>query len=216
MYCSVKFLLTPFITTGKLPVVMNDTMKDRLTVATLRAIEERKGVQGLSLRGIAKEAGCSHVNVYHYAPRGLADLLWSAFTIGLESFTLACLERTSHRRELENMGEAMARAIAEFATNHEGIYRLLWFEALEGKPDDEAKAAIERSKASFREYSDGSVNEFTEEMDILFAYLQGEVALMINGRSGPDTSVVSDKIAARAGRMWNNLMLGSSARPPAS
>jgi len=193
---------------------MNDTMKDRLTAATIRAVEERKGVQGLSLRAIAKDAGCSHVNVYHHAQRGLPDLLWLAFTVGLEDFTLACSERTSGRTAGENLGEAMARAIAEFALAHEGMYRLLWFEALDGKPEGEALAAIERSKATFREAARGSVNDVVEELDILFAYLQGEVALMINGRSGPDAKAVSDMIAARAARMWKSLMLG--ARSPVS
>ena len=201
-------------------MVMNDTMKDRLTAATIRAIEERKGVQGLSLRGIAKDAGCSHVNVYHHAPRGLPDLLWLAFTVGLEAFTKACSDRTSRRAEGENLGEAMARAFCEFAVAREGMYRLLWFEALEGQPGGEAAAAIERSKESYRKAADAmaaegaSVDQFAEELDILFAYLQGEVALMINGRSGPDAAAVSDMIAARAKRMWSVLEFEASRRIP--
>lgn len=201
---------------------MNDTMKDRLTAATLRSIEERRGVQGLSLRGIAREAGCSHVNVYHYAPRGIPDLLWLAFTVGLEDFTRACSERTAHRREGENFGEAMARAILGFALGREGVYRLLWFEALEGRAEGEALLAIERSKRAFRESADAfsladsgaPVDEYAEELDILFAYLQGEIALMLNGRSEPDRRAAREAIAARAGRMWSAVLRGAAASPP--
>ncbi len=197
---------------------MNDTMKDRLTLATLRAIEEHKGVQGLSLRGIAKEAGCSHVNVYHYAPLGLGDLLWLAYTVAIEEYARSCFARAADRLPGENYGEALARGMIAFATEREGLYRLLWFDALEGEPSGEALAAIGRAQASFLELTaselaaeglHGGLAEFGDRLEVLFAYLQGEVALLINGRSGPDKASAAEAIAARSGRTWRILIEGA-------
>lgn len=199
---------------------MIDTMKDRLLAATIRAIEQHKGVQGLSLRGIAKEAGCSHVNAYHYAPRGLADLLWLAYTIGIEDYARDCFARAVGRKPGENYGEALARGMIAFAGEREGLYRLLWFDALEGEPTGDALAAIGRAQASFLELTaaelaaeglPGGLAEFGDRLEVLFAYLQGEVALLINGRSGPDKASAAEAIAARSGRTWRILIEG--ARP---
>ena len=201
-------------------MVQIDTMKERLTRATLRAVSDNKGVQGVSLRGIAKDAGCSHVNVYHHAPRGLADLLWLAYTIAIEDYAGDCFARAAGRRPGENYGEALARGMIAFATEREGLYRLLWFDALEGEPSGEALAAIGRAQASFLELTaselaaeglPGGLAEFGDRLEVLFAYLQGEVALLINGRSGPDKASAAEAIAARSGRTWRILIEG--ARP---
>lgn len=197
---------------------MNDTptTKERLAEATVRALEAAKGIQGLSLRAIAKEAGCAHVSVYHHAPRGLQDLLWLAFTLGLDDFSVSCSERTSRPRQGENVGSAMARAFIDFADRREGMYRLLWFEALEGQAQGDAKAAIDRSKARFRAAAAARFDDLAEELDILFAYLQGEVALLLNGRSAADPAAARDAIADRAGRLWAVLAAGGmDAEPPA-
>jgi|GEM_PF-2102891 AcrR family transcriptional regulator len=195
-------------------------MKDRLTAATIRAIEERRGVQGLSLRGIAKEAGCSHVNIYHYAPRGLADLLWLAYTVAIEWYARSCFARVADRKPGEGYGEALARGVLAFATEREGLYRLLWFESLAGEPTGEALASIRRAQASFMETTAaelaaeglaGGLEAFGASLEILFAYLQGEIALLINGRSGPDRTSAAEAIAARSGRTWRILI--EEARP---
>lgn len=205
--------LTLFITTGKLPMVMNETMKDRLIAATISALEEHKGVQGIRLRGIAKAAGCSHVNAYNYVD-GLPGLLWLAYIKALEAFTATCFEKTSKRRRDENYGESLARAMTGFALTREGLYRLLWFEALEGEPAGEALAAITRSKSvfaastleAFREDGLEASEEVLEErLDMLFAYLQGELALLINGRLGQDKAAAGKSVVDRTGRMWRLL-----------
>lgn len=212
--------LTRLVTIGRLPMVMIDTMKERLTRATLRAVSDNKGVQGLSLRGIAKDAGCSHVNVYHHAPRGLADLLWLAYTVAIEEYARSCFARVAGRLPGENYGEALARGMTAFATESEGLYRLLWFDSLEGEPTEEALAAIGRAQASFLETTaaelsaaglQGGLEAFGASLEILFAYLQGEIALLINGRSGPDRTSAAEAIAARSGRTWRILIEG--ARP---
>jgi AcrR family transcriptional regulator len=192
---------------------MIDTMKERLTRATVAAIEARKGIQGISLRGVAKDAGCSHVNAYHYAD-GLQGLFWLAYVVALDAFSEACLGRVAERLPGDNFGEALAEAVVEFAQAREGLYRLLWFEALEGGPTGAALEAVRRSKGLFLELGSAALREagvgdgpdgVGSRLEILFAYLQGEVGLLINGRSGTDPAKAKQEISGRARRVWNLL-----------
>ena len=195
-------------------MVMNDTMKARLTAATIRAIEEHRGVTGVSLRGIAKDAGCSHVNVYHYAD-GLVGLFWLAYAEALGAFSEYCFKGVTKRRREENFGLALGRSIVEFALDREGLYRLLWFEDLQTAPREEALEAIGRVKAEFSRSAleafraDGLQAEdyvLGDRLSMLFAYLQGEVAMLINGRSGPDRAAAGEQVSERSERMWKLLL----------
>lgn len=202
------------VTIGILPLVMIDTMKARLTAATIRAIETHRGVTGVSLRGIAKDAGCSHVNVYHHAD-GLVGLFWLAYVEALEAFSSACLQGVSSRSRGENFGAALARAMVTFALEREGLYRLLWFEDLQTDPQGEALAAIGRVQASFAESAfrafreDGLDSEdyvLADRLSMFFAYLQGELAVLINGRAGRDKAIAGELVYERAERMWRLLL----------
>jgi AcrR family transcriptional regulator len=193
---------------------MMDTMKARLTAATIRAIETHRGVSGVSLRGIAKDAGCSHVNVYHYAD-GLAGLLWLAYVESLEAFSSACFQEVSNRRHGENFGAALARAMVSFALEREGPYRLLWFEDLQTAPRGETLEAIGRAREAFSDSAfaafraDGLQAEdyvLADRLSMLFAYLQGELAVLINGRAGPDKAAAGELVSERAERMWKLLL----------
>lgn len=210
--------MTFLVTNGKLPAVMNNdtntTMKDRLTQATIRAIEEHRGVTGVSLRGIAKEAGCSHVNVYHHAD-GLVGLFWLAYVEALEAFSSACFKGVSNRRHGENFGAALARAMVAFALEREGLYRLLWFEDLQTAPQGEALEAIDIARevfsksafAAFREDGlDAEDYVLADRLSMFFAYLQGEVAVLINGRAGPDKVASGELVSERAERLWKLLL----------
>lgn len=195
-------------------MVMKDTMKARLTAATIQAIEAHRGVSGVSLRGIAKDAGCSHVNVYHYAD-GLAGLFWLAYIEALGAFAEACFMGVSGRKHGENFGAALARSMVTFALEREGLYRLLWFEDLQAEPRGEALAAIGTSQARFAGSAfeafraDGLEAEdfvLADRLSMLFAYLQGELALLINGRAGPDKQAAGELVSERTERLWNLLL----------
>ena len=192
----------------------NTSMKDRLTQATIRAIEERRGVTGVSLRGIAKDAGCSHVNVYHHAD-GLVGLFWLAYVHALNAFSDACMSGIARRKRGENFGAALARAMVAFALEREGLYRLLWFEDLQTEPRGEAMEAIARTQKQFAASAfeafraDGLAAEeymLSDRLQMLFALLQGEVALLINGRAGPDKAAAGELVSERAERMWKLLL----------
>ncbi len=193
---------------------MLDTMKARLTAATLHAIETHRGVTDVSLRGIAKDAGCSHVNVYHHAD-GLVGLFWLAYVEALEAFSTACFQAVSSRSRGEKFGAALARAMVAFALEREGLYRLLWFEDLQTEPQGEANAAIDRVQAAFANSAFQAFREdgldaedyvLADRLSMFFAYLQGELAVLINGRAGSDKTVAGDLVYERAERMWKLLL----------
>jgi len=193
---------------------MIDTMKARLTEATIQAIETHRGVTGVSLRGIAKDAGCSHVNVYHHAD-GLLGLFWLAYVEVLEAFSSACLQGVTSRSRGENFGAALARAMVSFALEREGLYRLLWFEDLQAEPQGEAIAVIGKvqsafSKSAFQAFREDGLDAedyvLADRLSMFFAYLQGELAVLINGRAGPDKATAGDLVYERAERMWKLLL----------
>lgn len=193
---------------------MNNDMKRRLTDATLEAIARNNGVRGLSLRRVAEKAGRTHVNVYHYAD-GLAGLLWWAYAEALDAFAAACLAGTEASARAEPYGPALARAMVDFALEREGLYRLLWSEDLGGAPEGEALAAISRARAGFErsafdafraEGLDGDAATLSGRQSALFAYLQGELAMLINGRSGPDKWSAGAMVVERAGMVWRLLL----------
>jgi len=211
---NISMTLTHSVTIGKLPLVMIDTMKARLTAATIRAIETHRGVSGVSLRGIAKDAGCSHVNVYHHAD-GLVGLFWLAYVEALGAFSEYCFKGVTERRREENYGLALGRSIVDFALDREGLYRLLWFEDLRTDPQGDALETIGRvktefSRSAFESFRDDGLQAedyvLADRLSMLFAYLQGEVAMLINGRSGPDRTAAGEQVSERSERMWKLLL----------
>ncbi len=199
---------------------MSDDTKARLIAATLAAIEENKGCKGVSLRGIAKAAGCSHVNAYHYAD-GLDGLFWLAYVEALRAFTGQALSGVAERLPGRNFGEAAAGGIAAFALEREGLYRLLWFEDLSGEPPEAVRADIALASAAYRAEAAKALAEeggakdalaADQAADYFFAYLQGELSLLINGRLGPDRGVARAEVLARCGTVWTILVNARIAR----
>ncbi len=193
---------------------MSDETKARLIAATLAAIEENKGCKGVSLRGIAKAAGCSHVNAYHYA-EGLDGLFWLAYAEALRAFTARALFGVKDRAPGRNFGEAVAGGIAAFALDREGLYRLLWFEDLSGEPPEAVRADIALASAAYRAEVAKALSEegggkdalaADQAADYFFAYLQGELSLLINGRLGPDRGVARAEVLARCRTVWTILV----------
>jgi AcrR family transcriptional regulator len=215
-----KEVLTLSITIGKLPMVMDEDTKTRLIAATLSAIEENKGCKAVSLRGIAKAAGCSHVNVYHYAD-GLDGLFWLAYVEALRDFTAQALAGVALRDGDRNFGQAAASGIVAFALEHEGLYRLLWFEDLSGEPPEAVRADIALASAAYRAEvakalaEEGGAKDALaadQAADYFFAYLQGELSLLINGRLGPDRGVARAEVLARCRTVWTILVNARIAR----
>lgn len=193
-------------------------MKNRLIEAAIDAVAARGGVRGVSLREVARNAGCSHVNAYRHAD-GLRGLLWMAYATVLGEFERACLEGAAERRPGENFGAALAGAMAAFAIEKEGLYRLLWSDDLGGAPAGDALAAIVEAKAHYdtavkealrADGFAGEERELSKRSDWLFAYLQGETTLLVNGRNGPDKPKAAEFISQRAGGLWELL----AAHPP--
>lgn len=194
---------------------MKTNMQERLVDATIEAIEQDRGSTALSLRSIAQAAGCSHVNVYHYAA-GLTGLRWLAY--GRAMLALSSFREATKPLEGENFGQTQCRAMLGFAMEHEGLHRLLWLDPIEGEPTGPALEAIVRAQASYRAHGLEAMERELgrpprpgeeEAMQSLFIYMHGEAALLVNGRSGADRRAVAEAACARAGRLWDALLGGA-------
>lgn len=193
----------------------NDSTRERLIAATLAAIEEHKSLRSLSLRRIAKAAGCSHVNVYHHAD-GLNGLLWLAYIRVLGQFTQYALDALDDgkRNNKGNFCRRTAEALLRFARDHEGLYRLLWFEDLPGPIPPEAMAAIGQASAAYQAAFDRALTGqkgrvpkrgSAESGQLLFAYLQGEVSLFLNRTLEPEKEQAAQAIIRRSAGFWELL-----------
>jgi len=142
-------------------------------------------------------------------------LFWLAYVESLEAFSTACFQGVSSRSRGENFGAALARAMVAFALEREGLYRLLWFEDLQTEPQGEALAAIGRVQVAFATSAFQAFREdgldaedyvLSDRLLMLFSYLQGEIAILINGRAGPDKAAAGELVSERAERMWRLLL----------
>ncbi len=180
-------------------------MYSALVAATLKAIERGKGTKGLSLRSIARDAGCSHANVYHYS-RGLDGLVWDAYCISLSDFAKRCEASIDSALRGENVGAAFARAAIAYAHEHEGLYRLLWLDSLpEPIPESALQSVIEHSGSyanRIKAALGGSNSDADQAAGFLMAYVMGEIAMILAGRimEGPEEAAA--RAIKGAGALW--------------
>ena len=88
--------------------------------AALRIIEREKGSRWVSLREIAKEAGCSHANAYNRVS-WLQELFWLVVDASMDSLARSSEERIARPRSGETFVEALVASQYEFAFEHEGF-----------------------------------------------------------------------------------------------
>lgn len=183
------------VTSGKLPVVtsMKPIHLESLTALTLDLIERRRGIRGLSLREIARLAGCSHVNLYHHVGN-LDQLIWHCYRVALERYRDWCRAHAGGQRGAQAL-PAYAWAVLDFAREHEGLYRLLWVDDLGGTPPSWVGETIGRVSAEYVEFVRDATGaaEARQVADIFGAWLAGRLQLLLSGR------LVEDRVAAEAG-----------------
>jgi AcrR family transcriptional regulator len=206
---------------------MADDTRERLIQATLEAIDRQISLRKLSLRGIARSAGCSHVNVYNHAG-GLDGLLWLAYSRALQLFTLsaqAALEgptvsdgKRKAPPKAGRFGEVLAKAMLDYACEHEGWYRLLWLEELPGTIPESAMAQIVQSASFYRQAVADALVARPGRLaaadsknsglvaDLFFAYLQGELSMYLNRTPLHEREAGRALIIERSRQLWKTLL----------
>jgi AcrR family transcriptional regulator len=162
------------------------SFSDELLKAALRIIKKKKSSRGVSLRSIAKEAGCSHANAYNYVA-GLQELLWLVVGASMDELERFCDERRSRPLPGESPVEALVASQYEFAFGREGLYRMLWFESPAGKPPTAVLAKILRGASLFSEALANAMGEessprIAEMAQMLHSFIHGQIAKLYSGR----------------------------------
>jgi AcrR family transcriptional regulator len=99
-------------------------LKNALVDAAVRLIEV-KGVDGLSLRGVAREAGVSQAAPYHHF-KDKEALVAEVCCVGfceLEARMRAAVEGCDHAMDCL---EAMGRAYVAYAMEHKAYFAIMW------------------------------------------------------------------------------------------
>ncbi len=170
-----------------------DVSKELIIETTLRLIEENRGIKDVNLRGIAKEIGCAHTNIYNYF-NSFDEMIWEALEhILLKMIDYVDLNIVSTVNDEERFYSAL-EAILNFSLKHPEWYRIVWFESIGGKPSHKTTQILTTPteglnylliKASGEMLTEEKVNIVA---NILHSYLHGEICKWISER-GPTSSI---------------------------
>nr|WP_276540983.1 TetR/AcrR family transcriptional regulator [Salipaludibacillus agaradhaerens] len=166
----------------------NDVSKELIIETTLRLIEQNKGLKNVNLRGIAKEIGCAHTNIYNYF-NSFDEIIWETLgQILLKMIDHVEVNVVSTANDEEKFYAAL-EAILEFSLMHPEWYRVVWFESIDGTPTASTAEILVRPMEGLNNLLiKASGGMLTEEKantvaNILHSYLHGEVCKMISDRS---------------------------------
>lgn len=99
-------------------------LRDALLQAAAR-IAAREGLQGLTLRAVAREAGVSHAAPAHHFG-DITGLISELVAIGFRSFSAALSEAAASAASPEAAAEARARAYVAFARDNPCLFQLMF------------------------------------------------------------------------------------------
>ncbi|SDY09789.1 DNA-binding transcriptional regulator, AcrR family [Evansella caseinilytica] len=166
----------------------NDVSKELIIETALRLIEQNRGIKNVNLRGIAKEIGCAHTNLYNYF-NSFDEIIWETLgQILLKMIDYVEINIVSAANDEEKFYAAL-KAILEFSLMHPGWYRIVWFESIGGTPTPRIAEILVRPmdglndlliKASGGMLTDEKANNVAS---ILHSYLHGEVCKLISDRN---------------------------------
>jgi AcrR family transcriptional regulator len=110
--------------------------KDVIIDTALAIIDKHQGVKKLNFRDIARELGCAHTNLYNYFP-SFDMLLWTAQETIMKRLQYGINESVTIALEPETKLLAFFCSFLDFYLEHEGWFKLAWFEQL-GSPRPQA------------------------------------------------------------------------------
>jgi len=171
-----------------MPRPADPELADRIVRVTADLLEKR-GIEGVTMRGVAEAAGCSATTIYQRFA-GKDELLDHAVVRGLEWFGAASRRATAGRSGLDLLA-ANSRAYVEWGITNPAMYRLMFEQRL---PKPAAEEELERRRRGWemqREMLAGilaqrppgaSAVDESVAADVVFIALHGIVSLAISGR----------------------------------
>ncbi|MEJ6949633.1 TetR/AcrR family transcriptional regulator [Natronospora cellulosivora (SeqCode)] len=167
--------------------------RELIKETTLALIEENGGIKNVNLRGIAREIGCAHTNLYNYFD-SFNEIIWESLSQVLLKLMAYVESSVDSKAEDDEKMLMIFSSIIDFSMNHPAWYRLIWLEEVDGEPSNEVKQILFKPG---KELSDALIkvsgNKLTEEkavviVAILHNYLHGELCNWINNRSFTNSS----------------------------
>ncbi|SFC93294.1 TetR/AcrR family transcriptional regulator [Clostridium uliginosum] len=128
--------------------------KDQVVETTLKLIKDNENIRSVNLRGVAREIGCAHTNLYNYFS-SFDELLWCAHIKILEIFLEELKEKILVTNDYELKLNYFYNHFVDFSLKHKGWFRLAWFEILEGNRPEEDRIATTQTVDAFVEIIEG-------------------------------------------------------------
>lgn len=165
--------------------------KEQIINRTLELLQNRRNVQSLNLREIARDLGCAHTNLYNYFS-SYTELLWEAHAACMEKMLEQIRMSVNTELVAECKLQAFFGAVVRVYLKNTGWFRLVWVEYLgEHRPEDNAFAV-----AAAREQMNSIVAQIWQELGgtlplnekleetvhFVHSYIIGEISNYISGR----------------------------------
>lgn len=165
--------------------------KEEILNRTLVLLRNRRNVQSLNLREIARDLGCAHTNLYNYFS-SYTELLWEAHAVCLEKMLEQIRMSVNKPLAAECKLQAFFGAVVRVYLENTGWFRLVWLEYLgEQQPEENARAV-----AASRKEMDDIVAQIWQELDgkppitqkleetvhFVHCYIIGEISNYLSGR----------------------------------
>lgn len=151
--------------------------EDMIVKKALEIIERTKEPGSFNMRKLARELGCAHTNIYNYFD-SFDSLLW---TVAAEA-----LQIMSDSIFLDETLEGFMHRYLDFAFEHSGLYRLIWFHKIETQMPDQLKEIFlypsKKSVEIFKKELGSTDGDEFESIQVSLAYTHGEIAMALNQR----------------------------------
>lgn len=165
--------------------------KEQIIHRTLELLQNRRDVQSLNLREIARDLGCAHTNLYNYFS-SYTELLWEAHSACMEKMVEQIRSAINPTLDAQSQLQAFFGAVVRVYFNNTGWFRLVWLEYL-GEPQPESNVL---AVAAARGQMNGMVAQIWQELSgrppatekveetvhFVHCYIVGEISNYISGR----------------------------------
>jgi AcrR family transcriptional regulator len=166
------------------------TTKEKLVTVAIALIDERGGALQVSMREIARRAGCAAPNVYNHFP-DFAALLNAAHLRIIADFNERVPAAGMAAATPAQMIEEGTRAFIRYAIEHRGWFNCFHYErhrfALSFETDSAAEDAGDQMVELVRLASDGALNRASAGYvtRVMHQYTLGELSAVVSGRHEP-------------------------------
>jgi AcrR family transcriptional regulator len=166
--------------------------KDIVIETALALIDTHQGIKKLNFRDIARKLGCAHTNLYNYFP-SFEALLWEAQETVMQRLQSGIDESMARVSGPEEKLSAFFASFIDFYLDHEGWFKLAWFEQL-SSPRPQAHYDHTVSTVNALLESLLSVSQHLHQRDIsleqmrlflhnIHCYVVGELSIFFTGRN---------------------------------